>query len=325
MNIAIIGAGLIGRKRAQALPKNVKLSIVCDSDQKKAKELAFEFKCKSETNWKKVVKTQDIQAVIISTFNKYLSEVAVSAILHGKHVLIEKPGARNLTELKNILNAYNQKKGVVMFGYNHRYHPAIMKAKHIVDSNKYGNLLFIRARYGHGGRLGYEKEWRFDKNIAGGGELMDQGSHLIDLVNYFCGQASENSGYITNLFWKTKLEDAAFFQLRNKQNQIAHLSVTCVEWKNIFSFEIMLQKAKIQVEGLGRSYGKEELLLYTMKPQMGPPNVKRFEFGQEDNSWKEENKVFFKKIQQKDYSNTNIKDALYVMTEIEKLYQRNRV
>lgn len=213
----------------------------------------------------------------------------------------------------------------MMYGYNHRFHPTIQKAKQIIDSQKYGKILFIRARYGHGGRLGYEKEWRFQKRVSGGGELIDQGCHLIDLVNYFCGQMTEATGYVTNLFWKTKLEDAAFFQLRNEKNQIADLSVTCIEWKNIFSFEIMLQKAKIQIDGLGKSYGREKLTLYKMKLKMGPPTISEFIFEEEDNSWRKENNIFFKRIKQKDYTDTSIKDAIYVMRVLNKLYKGNLV
>lgn len=325
MNIAIIGTGLIGRKRAKALPKDMNLSIVCDINKRRALEFAHEFRCDSEKDWRKVVRNPKIQAVIISTTNKFLSPIAETAILHGKHVLIEKPGARSIKELQKISKAYYKTKVVVMFGYNHRYHPSIIKAKNIVDSKKFGKILFIRAKYGHGGRLGYEKEWRFNKTISGGGELLDQGSHLIDLVNFFCGRVEDVCGKTSRLFWKSKLEDSAFFILSNKKGPIAHLSATCVEWKNIFSFEVIMQKAKIQIDGLGGSYGREKLTLYKMRPEMGPPDMDEFLFDEKDNSWKDENNLFFKKIKQKDYSNSSIRDALYVMSVIEKLYQKNIV
>ena len=164
MNIAIIGAGLIGKKRARALPKGVNLRVVCDVDREKAVKFSREFRCESESDWRKVVADPLIEAVIISTPNKYLSVIAASAIAHGKHVLIEKPGAKNLKGLQEITRAYRKRKVVVMFGYNHRYHPAIDKAKKLIDSKKYGGVLFIRAKNGHGGRLGYEKEWRFNKD-----------------------------------------------------------------------------------------------------------------------------------------------------------------
>ena len=323
MNIALIGACLIGKKRAQSLPKHVNLKTVCDIDLAKGNEFAKEFNCIFEKSWEKVVKDKEIQAIFICVTNNNLSKIAKSAISGGKHVLIEKPGGINIKQLKETYIAYKKSPVVVMYGYNHRYHPSIIKAKNIVDSKKFGKILFIRARYGHGGRLGYEKEWRFNKTISGGGELLDQGSHLIDLVNFFCGRMENVCGKTSRLFWKSKLEDSAFFILSNKKGQVAQLSATWVEWKNIFSFEIMMQNGKIQIDGLGRSYGKERLVLYSMKPEMGLPDVSEFEFGEKDNSWKDENSLFFNRIKQRDYSDSSIRDALYVMSVIQKLYHKN--
>lgn len=322
MNIAIIGAGLIGRKRALALPKHF-LKIICDIDKQKVDYLAKEFKCEAETDWKKIIENKNIDAVIISTTNNLLSKIATEAIKNGKHVFVEKPGGLSLRDLRSTYAAYKKNPVVVMYGYNHRYHPALQKAKQLIDSKKYGSVLFIRARYGHGGRLGYEKEWRFNKELSGGGELMDQGCHLIDLVNFFCGRMDNSLGYIVTLFWKTNLEDAAFFQLKNEKNQLADLSVTCVEWKNIFSFEIILKTAKIQIDGLGRSYGKEKLTLYEMNKKMGPPKIKEYNFPDIDVSWKKEIQSFVKKIKSSDTSDSSIKDAMYVICIIDKIYKQN--
>ena len=321
INVAIIGAGLIGRKRALFLPKGAHLATICDTDKKKAQRFAREFNCQSETDWKKVVNDFHIEALIISTPNKYLSKIAASAILHGKHVLVEKPGGRSTKDLEEIIKAYGYKKVVVMFGYNHRYHPAILKAKEIVDSKKFGEVLFIRAKYGHGGRLGYEKEWRFDKDIAGGGELLDQGSHLIDLVNYFSGELKYHGSFVGTLFWKTKLEDTSFLLLKGG-NVAANLSATCLEWKNLFSFEIMLRTAKIQIDGLGRSYGAEKLTLYKMSKKMGPPKITEHNFPDEDLSWKRECNIFFQKIRKHDVSNKSLREAKYVLEIIKQSYKK---
>jgi len=322
MNIAIIGAGLIGKKRALNLPSGINLKYVCDVDTDKGKIFAEEFKCEYISSWKDIVSDSSIDAVFIATTHNALAEIAVAAIKKGKHIFVEKPGARNSKEFNKVIDTYRRNPCVVvMFGYNHRYHPGIRKAKELVDTKKYGKVMFIRARYGHGGRLGYEKEWRFNKAISGGGELMDQGPHLIDLVNYFTGEMETVIGFMPTLYWKTKLEDTAFFMMKNNKNQFAHLSVSCVEWKNIFSFEIMLEKAKIQIDGLGRSYGKEKVTLYTMKPEMGPPDVKEFNFPDEDVSWKRENEIFFQRIKNKNYSPTAIYEAEYVLKIIDTIYK----
>lgn len=324
MNVGIIGAGLIGSKRASYLPDGIKLLSVCDIDYPKAKLLADSYSCQATSDWKSVVVNPHLEALIISTPNQYLSIIASEAIRNGKHVLIEKPGARNIEDFQNIIKAYSKNPVVVMIGYNHRYHPSIQKAKQIINSGNYGGILFLRARYGHGGRLGYEKEWRFNPETAGGGELLDQGSHLIDLVNFFAGEMNHTIGYCTNLYWKSILEDSSFVILKNDNNQIAHLCSTAIEWKNIFVFEIMLQKAKIQINGLGRSYGRETLTLYKMKKEMGAPDKQEFDFDQEDKSWYLENLEFFHRIDKKDYSNEHILAAQYILKIIDKIYRRNR-
>lgn len=321
MNLAIIGAGLIGRKRAMALPKGVKLVYICDIDQEKGITFASEFSCAYESDWDKVVTNPHVDTIIIATTHDMLTPIGIEAIKNGKHVLIEKPGARNLTEFKGLVKAHRKHPVTVMFGYNHRYHPGIQKAKQIVDSKEFGEVMFVRAKYGHGARLGYEKEWRFIKEKSGGGELIDQGPHLIDLVNYLVSPMDQISGVIGSLYWDTPLEDAAFWTMKNKMGQIAQLSVTCEEWKNIFCFEIMLKKAKIQIDGLGRSYGPEKLTLYKMKPEMGPPDVEEFQFPGEDNSWAIENEIFFSRIKSHDYSPDALHDGQYVHHVINKLYK----
>lgn len=323
MNIAIVGAGLIGRKRAMNLPEDVKVTMVCDIDEERGKQFATDFNCQYEPKWENVVNNSSIDAVIIATTHNWLVPIGKEAIKNGKHVLLEKPGARNLAEFDELIEAHKKNPVVVAFGYNHRYHPAILKAKELVDSKQFGEIMFIRAKYGHGARLGYEKEWRFVKEISGGGELIDQGPHLIDLINYFGCPMDEVSGFTGTMFWQTPLEDAAFFTLKNGAGQMAQLSVACVEWKNVFCFEIMLKKAKIQIDGLGRSYGKEGLTLYKMKPEMGPPETEEFEFPEEDWSWSVENKLFFKRIKNKDYPPTALNDARYVHEIIHKIYNLN--
>jgi predicted dehydrogenase len=212
---------------------------------------------------------------------------------------------------------------VARIGYNHRYHPAIMRAKEIIDSKNYGKVMFIRARYGHGARLGYGNEWRFNPKFTGGGELLDQGCHLIDLANFYIGEMKTAIGFSEKMFWSKKLEDNSFFILRNKNGQIAHFSASCTEWKNIFVFEIMLEKAKIQINGIGKSYGKEMITFYKMKPEMGPPDVEEINFKEEDISWKLENEEFFTAISKKDYSDKKLKEGYYAIKTVFDIYKFN--
>src|SRR5439155_26745498 len=159
-----------------------------------------------------------------------------------------------------------------------------------------GPIMVVRGRYGHGGRIGYEKEWRADPKISGGGELIDQGVHLIDLAGIFLGQFSTIDGHISTSFWDMPVEDNAFLSLRNSGGCTAWLHASCTEWKNLFSLEIYGRNAKLHWEGLGGSYGVERLSFYQMSPQMGPPETTIFEFPRGDESWKLEINEFFEDI-----------------------------
>ena len=145
--------------------------------------------------------------------------------------------------------------------------------------------MFVRGRYGHGGRVGYEREWRADPARAGGGELIDQGVHLIDLAGWFLGSFTQVQGFATTYFWNMPVDDNAFMTLRTGTGQTAFLHVSCTEWKNLFSLEIYGRNGKIAINGLGGSYGVERLEYYRMLPQMGPPETTIHEYPGADRSW----------------------------------------
>src|SRR5580765_723933 len=214
MRVGIVGCGLIGHKRAKALGEHT-LVATADVDLTKAAQLAaLHPDCEPVPDWRSLVARSDIDAVIISTTNNSLALIAEAAVQAGKHVLIEKPAARNAKDLAPVVNRARNGHIVVKVGFNHRFHPAFLKARALVDEGAIGDLLYVRGRYGHGGRLGYDKEWRADPEIAGGGELLDQGVHLIDLTRWFLGDIAEVRGHVETFFWKMPVEDNGFVFLR---------------------------------------------------------------------------------------------------------------
>ena len=169
MNVAIIGCGLIGTKRARALPKEDHLIVVCDINQERASTLASEFACESTDDWQSVVSRSDVDVVINSSINNVLEPITIAALQAGKHVLCEKPLGRNASESKRMMEAARASNRKLKTGFNHRFHPAIWKAKSLLEDGVIGECLTIRARYGHGGRPGMENEWRASKELCGGG------------------------------------------------------------------------------------------------------------------------------------------------------------
>lgn len=315
MNIAIIGCGLIGQKRAETLNSH-NLIMTCDKNILKAKrlnptELAV-------TDWRQVVDCEEVDLVIIATTNDLLTQIAFEAAKKGKYVLVEKPAAKNSKEIMKLFR-YRE---LIKIGFNLRYHPAIVQAKELIDNDVIGDLMFIRAVYGHGGRKGMEKEWRFDKKISGGGELLDQGIHLIDLSRYFLGDFEKINGSINTYFWDTKLEDNAFLNLETRDKKRAFLHVSCTEWKNQFDFQIYGTRGKIHINGLGGSYGIEKITLYEMPQDLTLPEISSKEF-MKDISWQDEIDDFINyRFDQVKEINGDVIDAYEALKIVDKIYGR---
>ncbi len=322
MEWGIIGAGLIGGKRAAALAAlGQGISAVADSDGPRAAELASKYGAKPFSSWKKVTRSGETGAVVVATTHDVLSEITVDALEHGKHVLVEKPAGRNPAEVMRIIEAEKKSGKCVGVGFNHRFHPAILEAKRICASEQFGKLRFMRARYGHGGRPGYEKQWRMVPAISGGGQLIDQGSHLIDLSRFFSGQELElKSASCKNYYWEAAAEDTASLTLESKSGVSSFLSTSCMQWKNLFSFELFFESAQVNIDGLGRSYGAETLTIYKMKPEMGPPDVEVRKFEGGDESFKAETADFIGKINGKPSLCATAQDAFASISLVASAY-----
>lgn len=324
MNVVIIGCGLIGQKRAKILG-NCRLVACVDLVLEKAEKLAAQFSgCIAKTDWRDVISRPDVDIIIIATLHATLAEIGLEAIKSRKHVLIEKPAGRYVSELEPLISAAKETDIIVHVGFNHRYHRAFCKARELIDQNYLGELMFIRARYGHGGRIGYEKEWRAQPSLSGGGELIDQGIHLIDLARWFLGDFNEIHGYAGTYYWNMPVDDNGFLLLKTPQRKIAFLHASCTEWKNLFSFEIYGQKGKIDINGLGGSYGTERITLYKMSPEMGPPETFIWEYPMNDNSWEVEFTEFLEDIQLKRQPAAGLQDAYAALKIVEQVYRISR-
>jgi len=312
MKIVIIGCGLIGKKRALALSEQDEIAACCDSNPQTAQNFGNQFNCKVYFDYRELLNEILCDAVIVAVVNKYAKNIIIQCIKKGIHILAEKPLGRNAGESEQIVDALKEfstsnlssgLKGVsepiLKTGFNHRFHPAVWQAKKIIDSNEIGKVLLIRARYGHGGRPGMEEEWRSSLDLCGGGELLDQGVHIIDLIRWFGGEVNEVFGLVETKFWNIEVEDNAFVILKTQDNVIANFHVSWTNWKNIFSFEAFGQYGYLKIEGLGGSYGKESLEIGIRNKGGGKPNIESVEFPLEDISWSQEWKEFKSAVRNK--------------------------
>jgi predicted dehydrogenase len=321
VNVAIVGCGLIGRKRAAALA-GCRLRICADVVPERAAALAATVPYTEALNdWRTAVTRPDVDIVVVATTHDRLAEIAAAAANAGKHVLIEKPGARRAAELDAVRVAAQRTNVRVRVGFNHRFHPALLKAQQLVREGVTGPLLFVRGRYGHGGRPGYEQEWRMRPELSGGGELLDQGTHLIDLARLFLGEFAHASGCLPRYFWNAPVEDNAFLVLRTASEQVAFLHASWTEWKNLFSLEICGRDAKLDIAGLGGSYGVECLTLYHMRPDMGPPDTTSWEWPMGDRSWDLEFEALLEDIELGREPVPGVADAQAVLHVVETVYE----
>ncbi len=320
MKIGIIGCGAVGQKRAQHLA-GARLVHCIDTDLERASSTAAPNPgCAFGTDWRALVDRAAIDALIIATPQDAQVEIARAAISAGIHVLVEKPAARHADELCGLPQLAAKHNVRVRVGFNHRYHRAFQQARRLVDSGTLGPLLFLRARYGHGGRLGYESEWRAQPQRSGGGELIDQGVHLIDLARWFLGEFVEVEGFAHTYFWDMPVEDNGFMLLKTAAKQVAFLHASCTEWKNTFSFELYGRDGKLQVDGLGGSYGVERLSWYKMLPDMAPPETILWEYPTADNSWTTEMTEFLEDIRREREPAAGLSDAIAALTVVAKIY-----
>lgn len=321
LNIGIIGCGLIGQKRAKSLGEGGRLVACADIDLNRAQSLAGN-QSKAFDNYQDLLALPEVDAVVVSTLHDSLAAITLAAIHSGKHVLVEKPAARHTRELEPVIAAANQIGVKVRVGFNHRYHRSMRKAKQLVDDGVLGDLMFIRARYGHGGRVGYDKEWRSRPELSGGGELIDQGPHLIDLSRWFLSQEFvEVQGFAHTYYWDMPVDDNGFMLLKTANLQTAFLHASCTEWKNLFSMEIYGRDGKLEISGLGGSYGVERVTWYKMLPEMGPPETITWEYPMADDSWVVELNEFYDDILLNRSVDAGLQDAYESLKVIQHIYK----
>ena len=290
LKIGIIGTGLQGRRRAEALRQlnDAELVAVTSNMPEQATQLAADMKCEVVARWEDMVNRKDLDIIAVCTPPDCHLPMCVASLKNGKHVLCEKPLARNPDEARQIVTAANESGKKLKGGFNLRHHPGLKQARKWFEQGIIGEPFSLRICYGIGGRDGYDKEWRADGKIAGGGQLMDQGMHAIDLSRWFLGDFSEVTGFLATSFWDVApLEDNAFALMRTARGQVSSIHVSWTQWKNKFSFELTGRDGYVTVEGLGGGYGVEQAIL-GKRAFLEPFREEIIDYRGGDQSWVEE-------------------------------------
>ena len=274
----IVGCGLIGRKRAEALGHD-ELVACFDVVAERAESLAANYSAKSCSSLEELL-AEKLDVVVVAAIHSELAAIACAGLERGANVLVEKPVGIGVGDVDRVAQAAAASNRLVKVGFNHRFHPGIARAISEARSGIHGEVLYLRGRYGHGGRLGYEREWRADPKLSGGGEIVDQGMHLLDLSYWLMGALPLHSSLLRTQFVDAPIDDNAVLLLGEgggvgSKAPFALFHVSWTEWKNTFSIEIACRNAKLAVDGLVGSYGPQQLRIYKMRPELGPPTSRR--------------------------------------------------
>ena len=332
ITISIAGFGLVGQRRYSILKKIKGIQVVSISDSYKNYRDKFNTG-KTYENYIDMFKKIKTDIVFICLPNKYAVNATTLALKNGSNVFCEKPPAKNLNEmkfLKNLLPKYD--KQILLYGFNHRYHDSIIKAKKIIEGKKLAKIINLRGVYGKSyltpkiaGTI-YKKKhfgWRERKDDAGGGILLDQGIHMIDMLNFFTGNFIKVKSFVSNKYWKKNVEDNVYAILKNKDNIYATVHSTATLWKHKFSLDISLDRGMINLSGIlsgTKSYGKEKINIIK-KLKNGRLSEHKYEF-EHDYSWEREIINFLKLIKKKKFKNYSggFKDAFETMRVINLIY-----
>ena len=327
LRVGIIGCGLIGDKRAAALRPQDEVVGATDPVAERADALVRRYGGRVCPGVDELLGLEP-DVVVVATTHDQLTPMAERALGAGSHVLVEKPGGLGTKQIERLMQAAHDAGRVAKVGFNHRFHPAISELAAEVHSGRHGELMHLRARYGHGGRIGYDREWRAQPARSGGGELIDQGMHVLDLTHWIAGPLPLHSALLRTHFWDTEVEDNAALILGaadDRRAPWAMLHVTWTEWKNTFSLEVYCRTAKLQVDGLVRSYGTQTLRIYRMRPELGPPDLEERTYPDEDQSWIAEWEHMAGAIASGGPVLGSLRDALYAWSRVQDAYRDSPV
>ncbi|MDL2316425.1 Gfo/Idh/MocA family oxidoreductase [Desulfovibrio sp. OttesenSCG-928-A18] len=329
MKTAIIGMGRMGRLRKECLKKQyfLELTAICDinSQHNHGGELNF------YTDWRELMDTEQPEAVFVCTYNSAIPDIVCLALERGCHVFSEKPPGRNTVDAHRMADAAAAAPNCVLkFGFNHRLHNSVLEARALLDSGQFGKVVCARGVYGKAGAMDFDKQWRSDLEQAGGGILLDQGIHMLDLLLYFMGDLTLVKSIVANYVWQIPMEDNALALLQNVEGYPAMFHSSATQWRHIFRLELLCEEGYIHLEGLNtttRSYGEETVRvgykdLGQTTGKLGMPGEQVYYFDA-DNSWYLEVDEFVKAIRDGNpILHGTADDAVRLMRLIEEIYAK---
>ena len=333
MRVGIAGYGVVGKTRHLSIEKNTTFKVTAVSEKNNEARKSIPSNISIYDDYKSLIADSDIDIIFISLPNQFAAEASILSLQKGLHVFCEKPPARTLAELEEVFLVSQQYPNLkLMYGFNHRFHHSVEQAKLIIQDNTLGRLINMRGVYGKSQMISFnQSDWRTKRQESGGGILLDQGIHMLDLMRYLSGEDfSEIFSFIDNAFWNFDVEDNAYVLMKSKTGVVAQLHSSATQWRHLFNLEITMEKGSLVLAGLltgSKSYGDETLTIITADPKndKGAPRESISKYN-EDVSWDNEIKYFADSLEKKSpIERGSIDDAMETMRLIEKIYKADPI
>lgn len=292
LKVGIAGYGVVGKRRHHFIDLNPHLEVVGVCDQYFKDSGVFKEGIHFYSNYKDLLANEKLDVLIVCLTNDVAAEVTVEALSKNLHVFCEKPPGRNVADIVKVREAEALRPHLKLkYGFNHRYHESVKEALRLIESKELGKVLNMRGVYGKSIIVSFESDWRSKRDIAGGGILLDQGIHMVDLMRLYAGEFKEYHSFVENNFWDYDVEDNAYALMKTESGVVAFLHSTATEWRHRFNLEITLDKGTIILSGIlsgSKSYGQETLrVVYRGDEDGGNPREQLTTFIK-DNSWRDE-------------------------------------
>ncbi|MGK2226396.1 Gfo/Idh/MocA family protein [Devosia sp.] len=326
LRVGIAGHGVVGSRRHQCFDKNPDTTVVAVADQRFAdseppKDVS------AYPDYRSMIASEELDMVVVCLTNDVAADATIAGLEKGCHVFCEKPPGRSVAEIRQVREAELAHPGLKLkYGFNHRYHESVLEAKRVIESGTYGKIISLRGVYGKSQIITFgQSDWRTQRKMAGGGVLLDQGIHMVDLMRLFAGDFTDVHSFISNSFWGYDVEDNAYALMRTSDGVVAMLNSTATSWRHRFSLDITMERGAVLLGGIlsgSKSYGAETLAIIEANPESdkGDPKETLIRYNH-DPSWQTEVDDFVAHVRQDTPVDSGSSlDALRTMEQVFRIY-----
>jgi predicted dehydrogenase len=326
LKVGIAGYGVVGRRRHQCMQVRSDMDVVAVCDRVFSDATGVAEGVKRFRNWQDLLK-EKLDVLFVCLTNDAAPDVVIAGLDAGMHVFCEKPPGRTVADVRRVIVAEEKYPSLkLMYGFNHRYHDSVQEALQVVRTGALGRVIGMRGVYGKSKIITFgQDDWRTKRDIAGGGVLLDQGIHMVDLMRLFAGEFEEVHSFLSNSHWQYDVEDNAYALMRTRDGVVAQLTSSATQWRHRFELDINMQKGSVILSGIlsgSKSYGAETLTVISADPDFdgGDPREQVTRYNK-DPSWDREIADFAAAIiHDRPIQSGSSKDALYTMRLVYQIY-----